>query len=674
MAFHPDYKDLNIKAREARPEILYQWTPAAKSTAIDGPPFMYDPDYPERILLDVNNHPVKDWPELPKVLSGQIEGLYMEYWRRINRHITLPDIVARCPMTTSKAFGAKNHELTLPAYGNRMRRERVKIGTRSCEEREGSTNIQIQLKDLMPARVRRDLELHNTVKNWRDFKNHEVDAILAVNKGKGSATARAGNKALGGKTKAERDRKYYAKMGHIMEALRNERDADDAEYGYGFLQPGNGVSSDDSPEDPHSQPFAAPPHRHGGPSAATHTGHPNIDHGDVRHNAEAGSSHFGPVNDSTFEGDTLLNSVVNEGSTLVEENDHLNPFDNINPTLRLEDYENRKQQTPIRNSGEQDTTGSASKDLEYINPDASSNGNFIAGPAAIHDEEYDGTPTLNLDEWFRNNDINFDEMLNTPAIFTQGAELDVSLQEPQGRTSTSTLNTGAQMDAQEILNNSQQMDPHGTTTAIEPESTAVQTAPFVQDSQAAHTSNTIFHSSSIATPTQPNSQIPSQPVAPPNPPSIQFSNPSAPYPQATHASSPPPQDESAPRPCDVDLHAMINPATFEEPDSVSHSSPNEGAPPSPTIEEKILSLPSAPLTTDTGAAQTTTGMAEDTAEITTSGISVQDFARAGITPPTATQDVFGDEDIETLFGLLPRNEDMTNEENDELFDSATFGG
>ncbi|KAL9601201.1 MAG: hypothetical protein Q9219_002701 [cf. Caloplaca sp. 3 TL-2023] len=229
MAFHPRYADVDMKRREMRPEVLYQWNSTKEKTASQDPGYMYD-EADGKLLLDVNNHAIRNWPELPLTISGQVEGMWMELWRRINPQISLPDIIARCPKTTQKHAGAKQHELSIAAFGNRMRRHRVLVGTRAWEEREGSVEIGNRLKEVMPRRVLDQIESDNSTKAWRDLTNDEVDAILNVNKGKGSAPARAGNKKLPDDVKQARDAALNGKIQGTLQRLMNEKRKDDEQY------------------------------------------------------------------------------------------------------------------------------------------------------------------------------------------------------------------------------------------------------------------------------------------------------------------------------------------------------------------------------------------------------------------------------------------------------------
>ncbi|KAL8941014.1 MAG: hypothetical protein Q9216_002494 [Gyalolechia sp. 2 TL-2023] len=229
MAFHPSYANFNMKVREGRPDILYEWEHKKQKPAPKHPGYMRDTT-DGKFLLDVNNHPIRDWPELPATISGQVEGMWIEYWRRLNPQISLPDVVARCPKVTQKHASSKEHKLSIAAFGNRMRRHRVLLGTRAWEEREGSREIATKLKGLMPNRVLAQIAGQNSTKTWRDLTNDEVDMILTVNKGQGSAIARAGDKKLEGLEKAQRDTDTRNRTVGIQRRMETEKQRDDEEY------------------------------------------------------------------------------------------------------------------------------------------------------------------------------------------------------------------------------------------------------------------------------------------------------------------------------------------------------------------------------------------------------------------------------------------------------------
>ncbi|KAL8703650.1 MAG: hypothetical protein Q9201_003162 [Fulgogasparrea decipioides] len=231
MAFHPDYRDVNIKERSSRPAILYCWNPPKNHPSGEkNPGLMRDPD-DGRILLDSNNHPIKNHKELPPVISGQVEGIWMELWRRLNPRISNADIVARTPRTTNLGPGKKEHSLTIQAYNNRMRRDRILLGTRAWSEREGSDKIQARLKEVMPERVLRELQENNSTQSWRDLNNEEITAIASVNRGQGTSLLRAGNRKLDPKTKQERDEAAAAKNTAVLQRLYREKERENQKDG-----------------------------------------------------------------------------------------------------------------------------------------------------------------------------------------------------------------------------------------------------------------------------------------------------------------------------------------------------------------------------------------------------------------------------------------------------------
>ncbi|KAI4125884.1 MAG: hypothetical protein LQ338_004028 [Usnochroma carphineum] len=314
MAFHEWYLDVSISDRAKRPGVLYQWSRPKKNQASKDPGFMYD-EFDGKLLIDVNNHPIKNWPELPLVISGQVEGLWLECWRRINPSITVADIVARCPNETKKRGDTKTHKLTLPAYGNRMRRDRVKIGTRAWAEREGSALIASRLMELMPNRVLRQIEEENSTGLWRDLTEAEVDVILQVNKGQGNAQKRAGNRTLPEPVKKARDAAKSREVEETLRAMRKEKqeeDEKDARPGDGVM-PRVGPSSSAAAARPSSageaveQSFEGPPADYGNPSTIGFPEHTSFD----ATNVEEGE-----------EGSTLVEPPLEEGdTTLVQEVD-----------------------------------------------------------------------------------------------------------------------------------------------------------------------------------------------------------------------------------------------------------------------------------------------------------------------------------------------------------------
>ncbi|KAL8805663.1 MAG: hypothetical protein Q9182_001807 [Xanthomendoza sp. 2 TL-2023] len=234
-AFHEDYADIDMRVRERRPHLLYQWDPPQKEPRYNHPGYMRD-SADNKLLLDLNGHVILDWPELPKTISGQVEGLWLEYWWRLNRHISTENMLARCPRMTQKGPKTQNRPLPgISAYGNRRERDRLLIGTRAWEEKEGSSLIKSRMKEVMPNRVLAELAQHGTTRTWRDLKNNEINAICHVNKGQGTAQARAGDRKLSQEEKAGVDQKKDPMLEKVFSSLLQEKleqDVQDQATGY----------------------------------------------------------------------------------------------------------------------------------------------------------------------------------------------------------------------------------------------------------------------------------------------------------------------------------------------------------------------------------------------------------------------------------------------------------
>ncbi|KAI4213770.1 MAG: hypothetical protein LQ351_003736 [Letrouitia transgressa] len=221
-AFHLPDRELDVVVRERRPALLHQWHPVGDIPPFKHPGFM---KIENAIVIDHANQPVRDWPELPKAISGQCEGLRMEYWRRMNRHITVNDIRARMPRMTNGRANLKLKELSVSSFGNRMDRGRTKGACVAWNHREGTLVKEREMLKLMPSDVRRQVLETNSTAHWRDLNNQEVKRILEANKGKSSFMKRASWRALSPATRARRQaaalalqaRKDDAKVSAITE-------------------------------------------------------------------------------------------------------------------------------------------------------------------------------------------------------------------------------------------------------------------------------------------------------------------------------------------------------------------------------------------------------------------------------------------------------------------------
>jgi len=177
----------------------------------------YTPEYlmdEGRIVLDLDNHPVKNWRELPLCLSSALEGSDIETVRRINPGITLIDIRARMPKHT--LTGPRKDKVTplfgLTALGNRTVRFREKNVCPSWLERTGSDRLRDYVWSLMSQQQRNAKSTQGlgmlTELQLAEFKEQT----------KGKFLERAGSRAL---TDEERKKRHAADAEKLSQLREN---------------------------------------------------------------------------------------------------------------------------------------------------------------------------------------------------------------------------------------------------------------------------------------------------------------------------------------------------------------------------------------------------------------------------------------------------------------------
>ena len=175
-------------------------------------PHMY---YEGRIVLDLDNHPVRAFTDIPLVLSSQIEGWLMEAIQRIDSRIERGDFRARMP-ATYKTRGGKEVVLSgLSALGNRQSRFRARYGLTTWKERDGSKVINKYIKSKLTA----ENLANNTTKDLQELSKAEQEEARSANKGK--FLNRAGTRLL---TDEERKRREEKRKQSQENKLKRTRD------------------------------------------------------------------------------------------------------------------------------------------------------------------------------------------------------------------------------------------------------------------------------------------------------------------------------------------------------------------------------------------------------------------------------------------------------------------
>ncbi|KAL8955587.1 MAG: hypothetical protein Q9193_006620 [Seirophora villosa] len=209
-AFKVNHKSVKFITRELRPSVLFQWNQIeeAPSTLPDR---WY---YQQRLVLDVDNRPMLKWPELPLTISGQCEGLRMEFYKRLNPAISMNDLKARMPPTTCRRGGLKALAVKTPALANRMTRDRCRTGLKAWQARQGSRTIETRILELMPEEIQREVLRTNSTSCFRDLTSQELDYVEAANRGSAENLAKAGPRLLDDDTRRERaERKAQRTIG-----------------------------------------------------------------------------------------------------------------------------------------------------------------------------------------------------------------------------------------------------------------------------------------------------------------------------------------------------------------------------------------------------------------------------------------------------------------------------
>ena len=153
-----------------------------------------------RVVLDIDNHPIKDWVELPLCLSSALDGSDIETVRRLNPNITMIDIRARMPPTI--LMGPKKDKIVAlfgtSALGNRTTRFRERNACPAWIERTGSD----RLKSLVWSKMSEEQREANSTEGLEMLT--ELELAELKNETKGKFLERAGSRALSEEERSKR--------------------------------------------------------------------------------------------------------------------------------------------------------------------------------------------------------------------------------------------------------------------------------------------------------------------------------------------------------------------------------------------------------------------------------------------------------------------------------------
>lgn len=167
-----------------------------------------------RVVLDLENRPVRDFVDLPATLSTEFSGQHMEAICRLDPLISHSDFRARMPKTRRIGRGGQTvrPSYSLSAIGMRMTQFRQEHGLISWTKREGSDNIKDALISKLPQ--------HNIDSNTTRgvLPPSLVTQADARSRNKGKHSARAGRRALPEQERQKRLDKETEKLTKLREA------------------------------------------------------------------------------------------------------------------------------------------------------------------------------------------------------------------------------------------------------------------------------------------------------------------------------------------------------------------------------------------------------------------------------------------------------------------------
>lgn len=169
-----------------------------------------DPDYKVdwwyhegRIVLDHDNHPMRDFRDIPKTLASNVEDYIVEAILRTDQRITQVDIRARMPGEKVNIKGEMKQIGTLSMLNMRLKRFRWANALPPWCQRDCSENFSVYVKWKLSQTGSRQGIKNNSVEELESLTLLEQAEVEAMSKGKFGA--RAGKRALDVKVRVTRD-------------------------------------------------------------------------------------------------------------------------------------------------------------------------------------------------------------------------------------------------------------------------------------------------------------------------------------------------------------------------------------------------------------------------------------------------------------------------------------
>lgn len=170
-----------------------------------------------RVVLDIDNLPVKNYRNIPLTLSSELEAYLMETIIRMDVRIAHKDFRARMPHTVKTATGTKPL-LSLSAIGMRMKRFRLENACPPWNEREGSgvlKNFVISLLSEGSLERNSTQELSGLTKLQQEFIKRQS---------RGQHLPRAGARQIDPTTRAKREEANERRWARLQAADKDQNE------------------------------------------------------------------------------------------------------------------------------------------------------------------------------------------------------------------------------------------------------------------------------------------------------------------------------------------------------------------------------------------------------------------------------------------------------------------
>ncbi|KAL9029603.1 MAG: hypothetical protein Q9196_002177 [Gyalolechia fulgens] len=178
-SFWEPHRTWGFNVRANRPKVLFEWLPLIDRSTPEPGPMMHN----GQIVIDLSNHPVRDWA-IPLCLSSEVEAGRLEAMTRENgNRLSKRDIRARMPSTVVKRNGRNIPPISEHAIAMRRTRFRDQAGLLSWNPRDGSLGKKRALIQCIPADIMGQILATNDTSCFRDLTQEEMTFIDRANRG-----------------------------------------------------------------------------------------------------------------------------------------------------------------------------------------------------------------------------------------------------------------------------------------------------------------------------------------------------------------------------------------------------------------------------------------------------------------------------------------------------------